>query len=90
VGQKLPNAFGLYDMYGNVWELVEDAWHDSLAGAPTDGSAWTKDGKGQFRVCRGGSWGVTRDFLRASSRIGLLETSRKDEFGFRVARTLSQ
>lgn len=54
VGQKKPNAWGLYDMHGNVWEWCEDAWHDDYKGAPTDGGAWT--GKFSGRVLRGGSY----------------------------------
>ncbi|MBV8520848.1 MAG: formylglycine-generating enzyme family protein, partial [Acetobacteraceae bacterium] len=54
VGQKRPNAFGLYDMHGNVWEWVEDCWRDSYAGAPTDGSPWIS-GACRDRVLRGGN-----------------------------------
>jgi formylglycine-generating enzyme required for sulfatase activity len=42
VGQFPPNAFGLYDMHGNLWEWCADAWHTDYAGAPTDGSAWER------------------------------------------------
>ena len=51
-----PYDFGVYDMIGNVWEWVEDCWHDSYRGAPTDGSAWTTGGADCRRVVRGGSW----------------------------------
>ena len=66
VGAYPPNAWGLYDMHGNVWEWVEDIFHDSYRGAPTDGSAWT-DSKGynSDRVHRGGSW---PDFRGSSVR----------------------
>jgi formylglycine-generating enzyme required for sulfatase activity len=53
---KYANKFGLYDMTGNVWEWCLDRWHDNYKGAPTDGSAWLKDSKSEYRVVRGGSW----------------------------------
>jgi formylglycine-generating enzyme required for sulfatase activity len=56
VGSFKPNAFGLYEMYGNVWEWVEDPWHNSYEGSPTDGSPWLEDGNASRRVVRGGSW----------------------------------
>ena len=56
VGQFYPNAFGLYDMHGNVSEWCLDTWHNSYDGAPTDGSAWETGGHSTRRVRRGGSW----------------------------------
>jgi formylglycine-generating enzyme required for sulfatase activity len=56
VGEKEPNAFNLYDMLGNVWEWVEDDWHDDYVGAPADGSAWIDTPRGDYRVARGGHW----------------------------------
>ena len=55
VGQRKPNAFGLYDMYGNVWEWLEDCWNHNYNGAPTDGSAWLAGDCSQ-RIARGGTW----------------------------------
>jgi len=54
VGQKKPNTWELYDMHGNVWEWVQDEWHSTYDGAPTDGSAWEEEGI-SYRVTRGGS-----------------------------------
>jgi formylglycine-generating enzyme required for sulfatase activity len=56
VGQKKPNAWGLCDMHGNVWECCEDVWHRGYDGAPTDGSAWLSGGNPGIRVLRGGSY----------------------------------
>ena len=55
VGSFPANGFGLHDMHGNVSEWVEDCWHYSYSGAPTDGSAWTTGGDCPLRVLRGGS-----------------------------------
>jgi formylglycine-generating enzyme required for sulfatase activity len=53
---KVANAFGLYDMHGNVWEWCEDDYHPNYQGAPTDGSAWISKNKPTTKVLRGGSW----------------------------------
>jgi len=66
---KRPNAWGLYDMIGNVWEWCEDDWHGNYDGAPTDGSAWVDSPKrGGGRVVRGGSWFNDAWFCRSANR----------------------
>ncbi len=85
VGSFKPNAFGLYDMHGNVWEWVHDPWHDTYRGAPTDGTAWMKANDGYFRVLRGGSWA---DSVRAAFRIQGAKDDKYEFVGFRVARRL--
>ena len=88
VGSFPPNAFGLYDMVGNVWEWTEDCYNNSYKGAPVDGSAWTNEGDCNTRVARGGSW-LLPGGLRSASRFGLTTGSRSVDIGFRVARTLN-
>ena len=89
VGSFKPNAFGLYDMAGNVWEWVEDVYHDNYrVGAPTDGSAWVLGGDAGSRVVRGGSWFNNPQYLRAASRNRYFTVVRGDLLGFRVGRTL--
>ncbi|MEZ5471338.1 MAG: formylglycine-generating enzyme family protein [Marinicella sp.] len=78
------NAFGLYDMHGNVWEWVEDRWHDSYSGAPTDGSAWTSSSDSD-PVLRGGSWRDVPDVLRSAFRSWDDPTYRRNFFGFRLS-----
>ena len=82
------NAFRLYDMYGNVWEWVEDCYHDSYNGAPTNGSAWA-DGDCSHRVVRGGAWTTGPEILRSASRGGLTTDFRHPTLGFRVGRTIN-
>lgn len=84
-GSFAPNAFGLYDMSGNVWELVEDRWHENYNGAPTNGSAWQSDGG----VIRGGSWVNDPYLVRTAKRwISGGSGPRDYETGFRLARIL--
>jgi formylglycine-generating enzyme required for sulfatase activity len=68
VGSFSPNAWGLYDMHGNVFEWCEDRYHDSYEGAPGDGSPWTRGGVSEWRVLRGGSWYDDAKALRSASR----------------------
>jgi len=84
VGQKKPNAFGLYDMHGNMWEWCQDAWHDSYNGAPSDGSSWLSGGDSRRRVLRGGSWSCEDELCRSAQRFWILP-GYPSFFGFRVA-----
>jgi formylglycine-generating enzyme required for sulfatase activity len=88
VGQFPANAFGLHDMHGNVWEWVQDYYHDSYSAAPSDGSAWEIGGEQKYRVLRGGSWYFIPAVLRSAYRVGDSPDVRDDYDGFRLARTL--
>ncbi len=89
VGSYPANGFGLYDMHGNVWEWVEDCWHDSYEGAPSDGSTWTTGGECSRRVLRGGSWTIGPWYLLSVTfRNRSDRDDRYDKFGFRVAMSL--
>lgn len=87
VGSKAKNAFGLYDMSGNVLEWVHDAWHINYSGAPTDGSAWVDGGVQNSHVLRGGSWSNSVRGTRATIRFDSSPDNRSSNLGFRVART---
>jgi formylglycine-generating enzyme required for sulfatase activity len=84
-----PNPWGLYNVHGNVWEWVEDCWHDSYQGAPSDGSAWTTACTDDRRVVRGGSWFYIPRSLRAAIRDRNTTVDRYGYFGFRLAGTLN-
>jgi formylglycine-generating enzyme required for sulfatase activity len=87
VAGKQANAWGLYDMSGNVWEWTQDCWNGSYSGAQGDGSAWSS-GDCSGRVLRGGSGGSALYVLRPANRRWFTSDIRLDYFGFRLARTL--
>ena len=81
VGRKAPNAFGLYDMLGNVWEWNADVFRSALA----DGDA-AQAGPGATRSLRGGSWRNKEKQIRVSNRGRLVPDDREDDDGFRCVR----
>ena len=89
VGSFAPNGFGLYDMHGNVWEWVEDGWHDNYEGAPSDGSAWTSGGDSFLAVVRGGSWSGFPLILRSANRYWNTPSNRFFYHGFRFVQDLN-
>ncbi|MCP3676440.1 MAG: formylglycine-generating enzyme family protein [Deltaproteobacteria bacterium] len=85
VGSFKANRFGLYDTAGNVWEWVEDCWHDDYDGVPKDGGAWTTGGDCGRRVLRGGPWSIAPRFVRAAHRVGYSPDEWYGGLGFRLA-----
>jgi formylglycine-generating enzyme required for sulfatase activity len=87
-GSFQPNPWGFYQVHGNVWELTQDCWHESYAGAPSDGSAW-ESGACRHRIIRGGAWATYPGDLRSADRGRAAVDFRSSAQGFRVARTLA-
>ncbi|MCY2988198.1 MAG: SUMF1/EgtB/PvdO family nonheme iron enzyme [Planctomycetota bacterium] len=87
VGTKQPNAWGLHDMHGNVWEWCEDVWHSNYVGAPDDGTAWA--GEGSRRVYRGGGWAGSARGCRCAYRDGWEPGDRFSLLGFRLVLAVS-
>jgi formylglycine-generating enzyme required for sulfatase activity len=85
-----PNPWGLYQMHGNVRELVQDYWHDDYTDAPQDGSVWggSAEDDADFRVARGGGWGSGPKFLRSAKRVYFNKNTATYVTGFRIAKTL--
>jgi formylglycine-generating enzyme required for sulfatase activity len=84
VGAYAPNAFGVRDMIGNVWEWTADCYHPDFSGAPADASAWVEPGCAK-RTIRGGGWPYPASFLRSANRGGSNAGLRANDRGFRVA-----
>ena len=87
VASYTPNAFGLYDMGGNVSEWIDDCWHSTYVQAPADGTAWINPGCNR-RVIRGASWSSAPAQARSGARISAGSTSRFSRVGFRIVRDL--
>jgi len=87
VGSFRPSPWGLHDMLGNVWEWLQDCWHDRYEGAPEDGSAW-EAGDCSRRVVRGGSWFNDPRYLRSADRSWYFTDYRNNNIGFRLAQDL--
>ena len=83
VGVKKSNAFGLYDMHGNVWEWVQDTWHDNYENAPTDGTAWEEESSSN-RVGKGGSWMDGPNYCKSAFRGSLDADSTSYVLGLRI------
>jgi formylglycine-generating enzyme required for sulfatase activity len=90
---KAANAYGLYDMHGNVWEWCADDWHDNYKGAPKDGSVWIKDNKNYEdpetrKLLRGGSWSYIAGNCRSAVRGNDFARGQTYDNGFRVVCSL--
>jgi len=87
VGLKKRSPFGLNDIFGNVWELVEDTYCENYDGAPNDGTPRTIPGAPQ-RVARGGSWLNSFSYINATARLPVRDSELLNIVGFRIARPL--
>lgn len=91
VGSYPPNAYGFYEMHGNIWEWCADHWHPSYENAPTTGSAWLTANPDSFRLLRGGSWDYDPEHCRSAYRNYYNpHCAQINQFGFRVACDLSR
>jgi len=76
-------------MHGNVWEWVEDDWHENYEGAPNDGRAWIDEPRGVSRVVRGGGWVLDAHDCRSAYRRYIWPGNRYDFVGFRLSRSVA-
>ncbi|MEK7833736.1 MAG: formylglycine-generating enzyme family protein, partial [Acidobacteriota bacterium] len=80
----VANAFGLYDMHGNVWEWCMDGWRENYSGAPSDGNNQNQSEVTPLRVLRGGAWDSSAGECRSSERKQAQASFRLNNIGFRV------
>ena len=85
---QFANAFGLFDIHGNVWEWCLDNWYENYNNAPTNGEAWLDIAENQTRVIRGGSWLNDQSLCRSSSRLYRNASDMANHVGFRIVRLL--
>ena len=88
VGSFMPNAFGLYDLHGNVREWCADPWHENYHRAPNTSKVWQQGGNQAWRTLRGGSWANKPSHCRSAHRSGYPEDLLNRAIGFRVAMNL--
>lgn len=86
VGQLKPNAYGLYDMHGNVYEWTADPWHPNYDGAPSDGQVWKTERESSVRMMRSSSWKHPRGDQRCAYRRATSQGSYHQTIGFRLLR----
>ena len=86
VGALKPNAWGLYDMHGYLWEFVADPWHNSYKNAPENGTVWDKGAPDASRVIRGGAWTDRYDRLRSAFRTKVAPTTSSPALGLRCVK----
>lgn len=89
VGSFNANPYGLYDLHGNAWEWTQDCWNDTHVGNSADGKP-RNSGDCSYRVMKGGSWVNRPDDVRVAQRQRYTTDYRYDDYGFRIARTLSK
>lgn len=89
VGAKKPNAWGLYDVHGYLWEFVSDHWHPDYKTAPGDGSSWDDQKPSAMRVIRSGSWRDQYPSLRSAVRIPILDHAKSDAIGLRCVKSVT-
>jgi formylglycine-generating enzyme required for sulfatase activity len=87
---QFANAFGLYDMHGNVGEWCLDNWHENYNNAPSNGSAWAENGDDRYRVSRGGCWSLYAKYCRSANRSKSEPDKKSSRIGFRVVCSSSQ